>query len=314
MNAQADRIPHIEQIAAGDGRMLHLRVWRPDAAPRAVIQIAHGMAEHGGRYARLATALADAGYVVYVHDHRGHGWSVAEPGELGHVADEDGWTTALADLRLVQQRASADWPGLPLVLLGHSMGSFLTQQFLFEHGDSLAAAVICSSNGRPPATTRAGIWVARLERWRLGRTGRSALMTQLVFGPYNRRFRPARTPYDWLSRDPREVDTYMKDARCGFRMSAQFWCDFLPALIEMHRPARHRRIPKTLPILLLTGTHDPLSNGAKGVGQLVDAYRQAGLTRVTAKYYDEARHELFNETNRADVTADLLSWLQTELG
>lgn len=301
-------------LAAADAVSLFVYRWLPGAPPKAAIQIAHGLAEHAGRYARLATALTAAGYAVYANDHRGHGRTARRPQDLGFFAESNGWRKCLDDLGAVRQRIAADHPGVPIVLVGHSMGSFLAQQVISEQGEALAGAVLSASNGKPPPLAAAGRLLARIERWRLGQHGRSALLHALAFGAFNKPFAPARTPSDWLSRDAAEVDKYVADPLCGFQSSIQLWIDLLDALGDIADPVRQARIPKRLPILVIAGGKDPVSANTKGLEQLLAAYRAAGLERVTHRFYPEARHELFNEVNRDEVTRDLVAWLDGTVG
>ncbi|WP_370153822.1 lysophospholipase [Ferrovibrio sp.] len=297
--------PNTSLVSPADGLVLQGHEWLPAGNARAVVVIAHGMAEHAGRYARFASALTDAGHAVYAFDHRGHGHTARSVAELGHFADRDGWNRAVADLAAICDMAAQRHPGLPLLLFGHSMGSFMAQQFLYEHGGRLAGCVLCASNGRPPPLAALGPLVARLEKLRHGGRGISMLIHTMSFGAFNKRFQPARTEFDWLSRDPAEVDKYIADPFCGFPITVQSWIDFLAGLQAIARPENQARIRKDLPILVTAGTHDPVSAGTKGLRQLLDAYAAAGLTRVEHKFYEGARHELLNETNRDAVTADI---------
>ena len=194
------------------------------------------------------------------------------------------------------------------------MGSFMAQQFLYEYGSSLAGCVLCASNGKPPAIAALGRLIARLERLRLGGRGISMFIHNMSFGAFNKRFDPARTPFDWLSRDPSEVDKYVADPFCGFPIDVQAWVDFLDGLDAMARPANQARIPKALPVFVIAGTHDPVSGGGKGLRQLLAAYAAAGLSRVESRFYENARHELLNETNRDAVTADIVAFFERCLG
>ncbi len=293
-----------------DGLDIFVYAWLPrDAAPRAVVQIAHGMAEHAGRYGRLAAALNEAGFTVYANDHRGHGRSVRQPADLGHLADRDGWTLALADLDRLNTLIRQRHPGLPVVLLGHSMGSFMAQRYMIEHGDRIAAVVLSASNGPIGPLRPIGVQVARLERLRLGRRGRSGLIHSMSFGSFNKGFRPVRTECDWLSRDAAEVDKYVADPLCGFVCSVQTWFDFLNGLGENEKADNLARIPKDLPVYVLAGSDDPVSARTAGLQRLMAAYETAGLRRVEHRFYPGGRHEIFNETNRDEVTADLVAWL-----
>ena len=301
-------------LAAADGVGLFVHCWFPETPPRAAVQIAHGLAEHAARYARLAAALSAAGYAVYANDHRGHGRTARAPEDLGFFAERGGWRKCLEDLWQVNRRIAADHRGVPIVLIGHSMGSFMAQHFISEHGDALAGVVLSASSGKPSPLAAAGRLAARLERLRLGPRGRSALMHALAFGAFNKPFAPARTPFDWLSRDGAEVDKYAADPLCGFQASVQLWIDLLDALGGIAKPARQARIPKRLPVYVIAGARDPVSANTKGLRQLLAAYRAAGLERVTHRFYPEARHELFNEVNRDEVTRDLIAWLDGVAG
>ena len=287
-----------------DGHAVFTRVWRPDAAPRAVVQIVHGLAEHSARYARLAETLTEAGFAAYAHDHRGHG-PKCKPTDLGFFAEAGGWRLLLDDVDAVAARIAADYPGVPRAFLGHSMGSFLGQRYIAERGDSLAAAVLSGTAGPPPPILALGKRIIAFERWRLGPRGKSPLVQALLFGEQNKPFRPARTPYDWLSRDPDEVDKYVADPLCGFPLSNQLAADLVAALADLASPKLAARVPKDLPIYIFSGSRDPV--GAK-LDRLIDVYRAAGLD-VRATIYPDARHETLNETNRDEVTRDLISWL-----
>lgn len=299
------------EILDRDGVRLRLRRWAPAGRPRAFVQIAHGLAEHSGRYDRFARALVAAGFAVMAHDHRGHGQTAARPKDRGFFAERDGWATVLADLDAVQAVGRSLWPEVPVFLFGHSMGSFMVQDLVTRSGADLAGAVLSGSNGsRPPPGARS---LAAFERWRLGPRGRSGLIHALAFGAFGRKISDRRTDFDWLTRDPAEVDAYAADPRCGFVATVQLWTDLLEALARLGGDGHRSRVPKGLPILSVAGTADPVSNGGKGIGPLLDGYRRAGLADVTDRRYDGARHELLNETNRAEVTADILAWLDARL-
>ena len=298
-------------LATPDGVSLFIYRWLPDGPPKAVVQIAHGLAEHAARYARVAEALTRAGYAVYADDHRGHGRTARTPDELGLFAERDGWKKCIDDLWLINRRIAADHPGVPIVLLGHSLGSFMVQYFISEHGDALVAAVLSASNGKPPPIAPIGLLLARLERLRLGQRGHSPVMQALFFGAFNKPFKPARTPFDWLSRDTAEVDKYIADPLCGFESTVQLYIDLLEGLRETANPSRQVRIPKDLPIYIFNGSRDPVSDN---IAQLIDAYRAAGIKQVVHKVYQDGRHESLNETNRDAVTRDLIAWLDGVIG
>lgn len=300
-------------LALPDGRRAWLYAWLPTTPPRAVVQIVHGMAEHGRRYARLATALNAAGYAVYAQDLPGHGRSAASIAALGHVADRDSWPLMLSAVHSVRAHIEQTHPGLPLVLFGHSMGSFIAQQHLVEHGAGLTAAVLSSTSGSMGALRAVGLALNRAQVRLFGPAHKSALTEALSFKSFNAAFKPNRTACDWLSRDTAEVDAYVADPYCGFRCSAALWTDLLQAGASLLDAPRLARIPKPLPVLLVSGSADPVCAGGQGTHLLAEHYRKAGLGDVTTLIYEGARHELLNETCREVVTSDLLEWLNERL-
>lgn len=301
---------------ADDGKSLHVYRHLPDeaaGAPRAVVHISHGMAEHAGRYARLAEALTGAGFVVYANDHRGHGRTVDSPDDLGFFASSGGFLRLVRDLEELMAHEGRQHPGLPLLLLGHSMGSYFCQELALRGVVPLRALALSGTSGKPSPLAQAGRVLARVERRRLGERGRSPLLTRLSFGDFNRKFAPNRTDFDWLSRDPAEVDKYVADPLCGFPVTTALWVDVLDGTAAIADPARQARLPRDLPIYLFAGARDPVGEDGRSVTRLAEAYRAAGLRRVTLRLYPEARHEVLNERNRDEVVRELLAWLDEVL-
>jgi alpha-beta hydrolase superfamily lysophospholipase len=303
------------QLKVEDTREIFVYRFQPDEGvkPKAIVHISHGMAEHAARYARFAEALTAAGYVVYANDHRGHGKTASGPDELGWLAGSRGFTRAVQDLQQLAVYEKAQHPGLPLFLFGHSMGSFFAQAFLIESGSMLKGAILSGSNGKPNLLAQAGRLVARAERARLGARGHSKLLTTLSFDDFNKAFKPTRTGFDWLSRDPAEVDKYVADPLCGFMVTTQLWVDVLDGAAQISDPAAQARVPSDLPVYIFAGSEDPVGGKTKGLEQLIGAYRQAGLRDVQHKFYPGGRHEMLNETNRDEVTRDVVAWLDAHL-
>ncbi|MCP4003125.1 MAG: alpha/beta hydrolase [bacterium] len=293
---------------SSDGTEVFVYMWAANT-PKGVVQIAHGMGEHAGRYARLARALVEAGYTAYANDHRGHGRTARDADDLGVFGDSDGWNRLVEDMGALNERIKADCPGLPVVLLGHSMGSAAAQQYLVDRGDSLTAAALSGStafDGMAPL-----IETIAAEAKRLGPRGKSDLLDSLSFGAFNQAFEPARTPFDWLSRDEAEVDAYIADEHCGFTVTAQALLEMLEGALRFSDPAEIARIPKNLPVFLTAGDQDPVNNSLVGLETLLERYRAAGIEDLGWKFYPGARHEVFNETNRDEVTSDLIEWLNS---
>jgi alpha-beta hydrolase superfamily lysophospholipase len=304
----------LSRLARPDGTSLALYSWpAPSGAIKAAIQIAHGMVEHAARYDRLAQALGRAGYAVYASDHRGHGQTAQTPEELGHFADQDGWRALVEDQRLVNDHVARERPGVPRVLYGHSFGSFVTQAYLYTHGETVRGAILSGSNGGVAGRVKAMRLAAYAERLRVGPRGTSKLLLILSFGDFNMRFRPTRTAFDWLSRDPSEVDKYIADPLCGYEISTQAWIDLMSGMIANADPANQRRVPKGVAIYIFSGERDPVGRGGTGPRSLAAAYQRAGVANVSCKLYPDARHEMINETNRDQVTGDLIAWLDTNV-
>ncbi|MNJ11658.1 Non-heme chloroperoxidase [compost metagenome] len=298
-------------LPASDHCSLYVYQWLPSTPIKAVVLLAHGMAEHAGRYQRLGEALSAAGFALIAHDQRGHGRS-AELGTLGLFAAHKGWSAVVNDLGLLSQHIGQQYPGTPVFIFGHSMGSYIAQAYLMHHGASLQGAILSGSNFQPPALYRAACVIARFEAWRQGPLGHSALIEWLSFGSFNKAFKPNRTPFDWLSRDNAEVDRYVADPLCGFRCTNRLWIDLLMGLEQISQPANLKQIDPNLPILVMGGECDPVSAG-KRLKDLAGALRLAGNQHVQLQLYPKARHELLNETNRDEVTAAIIDWLEQAL-
>jgi alpha-beta hydrolase superfamily lysophospholipase len=271
------------------------------------------MAEHSARYARLAEALTGAGYAVYASDHRGHGQTCVDDDDHGFFAESGGWDLVVSDLRAVTRFARDENPRLPMFLVGHSMGSFLARAYVIEDSRELAGLVLSGTAGDPGVLGKAGHLVARAEAAVRGRRHVSPMLNTLSFGQYNANFKPTRTDFDWLSRDETEVDLYVADALCGRVFTSGFWVDLLGGLGPINDRRQVARVRRDLPILLLSGDKDPVGDGGKGPRAVREQYAEVGVTDVTCTLYPGARHEIFNEVNRDEVTADLTAWLDAHL-
>ena len=293
-------------LNAADDHKIPVYLWEPDEAPVAVVQIFHGLGEHAARYARFAAAATECGYAVCAHDHRGHG---PEADPIGFFAPKDGWGRLVADGRLVFEFLQSRFPDRPVVLLGHSMGSYIAQSYAMRFGDQLAALILSGSTWPARTLLRIGSLLALIESWRLGQKGQSALLDKLGFGDFNKKFEPARTELDWLSRDAEEVDRYVSDPLCGGPYSTGLWRDLMGGLLEISRDAALSKIPRDLPVLITGGSDDPVG-GEGGMRKLISHYEASNHRRVSLRVYADGRHEMFNEINRDEFTADLLSWIR----
>lgn len=299
-------------VTASDGTPLSTEVWLPATQPTGVVRIVHGMAEHAMRYERLAEALTGAGYAVWADDHRGHGKTARRDEDLGHFADTDGWDRVVADQRHLLDAAQAAHPSIPVVTLGHSMGSIIARNTAMLWGDDLAGLVLTGAPGGHGLVGSAGLRVATFEASKHPRRP-SPLMTSLTVDKYNEKFEPVRTKSDWLSRDEAEVDKHLADPRSGFMCTAGFFRDMLNGLDRVTRPENLARIPADLPVLNMAGGADPVAAEGNATMDISRAMNTAGVRDVTTTIFEGARHEIFNETNRADVQRTLLQWLASRL-
>ncbi len=296
------------RLDAPDGHRIAAKFRAAEGQARGLVQILHGMAEHCARYEPVADALAAAGWAVITHDHRGHGASAASPADLGHFGDRDGWQRVLDDVRQVRELGRERTPDGPLVMLGHSMGSFIALNEQCERPGTVDRLVLSGSNRGGGALVSAGLGAAKLERLRQGPRGKSKVLAFLSFGSFNKGFE-GRTEFDWLSRDEGNVDRYIADPLCGFDCTNQLWVELLEAIIANGKSARLRRLPRDLRVYLLAGGRDPVSQGGAGVAGLERQLNEAGIREVTRVIYPEGRHEMFNETNRDDVVSELIAWM-----
>jgi alpha-beta hydrolase superfamily lysophospholipase len=279
---------------ADDGVTIAGYRWDPAGQPHGAVQLIHGMGEHTQRYGALAGALAGHGLVVYGQDHRGHGATARSADELGELGP-DGWTQLVHDIDLLVSRIHDEQPGLPVALLAHSMGSFAVQQYLLDHSERADAVVLTG-------TTALDLLEPALD-----------LDKPIDLAAFNAAFEPARTEFDWLSRDEAIVDAYIADPWCGFGIDTDAAKDMFAGARRMADPGQVAVIRPDLPLYIAAGELDPVNANLALLNVLVDRYLAAGLKDVTVRTYPGARHEILNETNRDEVVADVLGWLDRVL-
>ncbi|EDM66085.1 hydrolase, alpha/beta fold family [Moritella sp. PE36] len=296
-------------LTASDGREIKLFAWLPEQEVRHVMVLSHGMAEHIQRYETFALACNAAGIAVYGANHRGHG---ADAPVLGHYADDNGWQKVISDLDLIIDEI-AKRHTVPLVLFGHSMGSFIAQQYAILHGNKLNGLILSGSNYQPPIMYKLATLVSKIEKVRIGARSPSRFLDFVSFGAFNRKFKPPRTASDWLSRDPEQVDKYINDDYCGFPCSPQFWLDFMSGLITISQKSEIAKIPNQLPIYIFSGEQDPVGLQGKGVLALKQHIVNSGCEQVQYKLYPGGRHEMLNESNANEVFNDVTDWVTSTI-
>ena len=303
------------QLEGRDGHSIKALCWTPrDHAPRAVVHICHGMAEHAGRYDEFGQVLAQAGLAAVAHHHRGHDPALA-PRDQGHYADHNGWDLVLDDTARVQHWIRDQWPDSPSFLLGHSMGSFIAQDALMRGvmpaiPDGL---ILSATNLENPWRLRALRMLVALERRRCGPRGRSPVLKRVTFDAFSASVKTPETPFDWLSNDHQAVRNYISDPACGFECTTQLWHDFSGGIQHLIRPDSQRAIPNNLPLFILAGDQDPVGQFGHGPTALAKAFRQTGHPRVELKIYPGIRHEPFHDINRLEVFGDVLQWMAQQV-
>lgn len=283
-------------------------LWWPQGHPKGLVVLSHGMAEHVFRYDQLAGVLSANGYLVVGANHLGHG---PEAPKLGWIAAEKGWDRLIEDLKTVLDWAGSLYPDVPKVLLGHSMGSFLAREFIIRYPESLDALVLSGTGWHTRALCLAGLLPAKIISALGGAEKPSPLLHRLAFSANNKPFHlHGGTGFEWLSRDKAEVQKYAQDPYCGFVFTAAGFRDLFGGLLALSETNRLKDLPESLPVFLISGRSDPVAGtDGSGVQSIATQYRSAGLRNVKVQLYQDARHELFFETNQEQVTDDLLAWL-----
>lgn len=296
-----------------DGVEIHVYKWKTEGTPKAVVQIAHGMGEHSERYEYFAQKLIENGYAVYINDHRGHGKTVRNKEDLGYVGDTDGFNWMIKDMYEVTLIAKKDYKDVPIFLLGHSMGSFLTQKYIALYGKELKGALLSGTNGKQGQKLKIGMALAKFEVSMKGPRNKGKSLNNLIFKGYNSKFKPERTLFDWLTSDKDEVDKYIRDEYCGHAFTSSFFYYFFKGLDELNKPHILNNIPRELPIYIFSGSEDPVGEEGKGVTNLCNTYKKIGMKDVTCKIYQGGRHEMLNEVNKNEVISDVITWLEYKI-
>ena len=294
--------------SCGAGK-IHGCKWMPEGEPKAVLQIVHGIAEFVERYDAFANYLTGLGFLVVAEDHMGHGQSINEDGIQGYF--HGGWFNAVADTYQLLQDTRKEYPDLPYILFGHSMGSFMARTILCKYPDSgISAAVICGTGWQPTFALPVLLKVVNGICKKTGETIPSEKLQGMVFGSYNSRVEHPRTPFDWLSRDKEVVDAYIAHPLCGFTASCGLLRDMMTGIYYIQQPKHLALMRKDLPVFFIAGGDDPVGSYGKGIRQCADAFRKVGMTDVSVRIYPLCRHEILNEINKEEVFADVLLWLE----
>lgn len=278
---------------------------------KAIVQIVHGMAEHAQRYQEFANFLYQQGFLVILHDQRGHGKTGEEYENLGFFTADKGWFRVVDDAFEFGSFFKNQHPDLPFFIVGHSMGSIVTRSLLIRYPNFYSgAAILGTTMGKNQLTIRAGRFIAKREIKKYGAATPSPKLTNMAFGGYNKHFADNRTAFDWLSDNPQNVDAYIDDPHCGFDCSSGFFNDFLQGLLYVTKASNNQMISHSLPILILSGADDPVGNMGKEVEAFYKLLKKSGCTRLNYQLYPKMRHEILNEKNHLEVYLDISRFLE----
>lgn len=280
---------------------------------KAVVQIAHGMAETAQRYETFAKVLTKNGYIVYINDHRGHGKTAKIIENVGHLAEKEGFRCLVEDMYTLTNIIKKENEDLPIYLFGHSMGSFASQRYIMDYSNNLSGLILCGSNGKQGIILNLAHMIINREIKKYGRRSRSNKINDLIFGGEIIR-RNEKTKFDWLSRDKEQVEKYINDPFCGVVCSCGFFYDLIQGLKEIEDKENLKKVPLDVPIYIISGDKDPIGKNGKGVLRLRDRYIKLGVKDVTCKLYKGGRHELLNEINKEEVFEDVICWLNNKIG
>lgn len=287
--------------------------WMPDekVKVKGIVQIVHGVAENAFRYEEFAEMLTNEGYIIYGNDHRGHGKTAKNVGELGYCGD-DGFNWMVKNIIQLSEIIKAENPKIPIFIFGHSMGSVLVQRCIHDIGSQFRGVILSGPTWGNKLILNLGLFIANLEIKRNGATAKSFLLDKLVFGKYNKQFEQ-RTRCDWINRDENEVEKYINDPYCGFYLSSQLFLDLFNGIKEIINENNIEKIPKDIPIYVFAGDKDPVGNKGRYVYQMVKIYNKHNMKNITYKLYEGGRHEMLNEINKDEVKKDVVKWLDSHI-
>jgi alpha-beta hydrolase superfamily lysophospholipase len=288
---------------------IHAIEWLPEREVVGVLQICHGMVEYIDRYDEFARYMTNRGFYVTGHDHLGHGQSIQSEEDHGYFQEQNGNRYVIGDIHMLRRKTEKRYPDVPYYMLGHSMGSFLLRQYLTRYGEGLTGAVIMGTGYQPAPVLWLGQTLCKIIAKKKGWRYRSEFVNNLSFGAYNKRFEPGETSKEWITSDKEKLDQYVKDPLCSFMFTIGGYYQMFEGMKVLTRRADTERIPKNLPLLLVSGADDPVGDFGKGVRKVYAGYQKIGIRDVSMKLYQGDRHEILNETDRAKVYEDIYRWI-----
>ena len=292
---------------------IHARMCVPDAEPRAIVQIIHGIAEYIDRYDEFMSFLADNGIIAVGTDHLGHGKSIESEEQTGFFAYDNGWDYVVRDEEVLRLAMHENYPELPIIVFGHSMGSFMARTLLIRYPDAFNAAIISGTGNQGAALVNGGLIMGNLVTGLKGAHHYSKFLNNLAFGSYNKIYDNPKTEYDWLSRDEANVQKYIDDPLCGFIPSCSLFRDMMTGVKFITNKKNLTAMNKDMPVYFMSGDMDPVGECGKGVQKAYNNFLEAGMKDVSIKLYPGGRHEMLNEINKDEVYTDILTWLESKI-
>ena len=292
---------------------IHARMCVPDAEPRAIVQIIHGIAEYIDRYDEFMSFLADNGIIAVGTDHLGHGKSIESEEQTGFFAYDNGWDYVVRDEEVLRLAMHENYPELPIIVFGHSMGSFMARTLLIRYPDAFNAAIISGTGNQGAALVNGGLFMGNLVTGLKGAHHYSKFLNNLAFGSYNKIYENPKTEYDWLSRDEANVQKYIDDPLCGFIPSCSLFRDMMTGVKFITNKKNLTAMNKDIPVYFMSGDMDPVGECGKGVQKAYNNFLEAGMKDVSIKLYPGGRHEMLNEINKDEVYTDILAWLGSKI-
>ncbi|WP_299438677.1 alpha/beta hydrolase [uncultured Aquimarina sp.] len=303
-----------DRYTTKDGEHIFYYQWKSvNKNPKGVVQIAHGMGEHAGRYERIATLLQEQGYEVYANDHRIHGKSSKSIDSLGVYEGADFFEDAVEDMRELTNIIKKEHPSQKIILFGHSMGSFLSREYVTKYGEDVKVLIISGTASYMKGLGTLGLVSSNVIKFLKGGKKSNTILKSMFFTEFNKKFKPNRTKVDWISSDPDQVDLFNNDPYRIEDFSTNVFIDLIKGSKKINEKSAFKATPKNLPIYIFSGDKDPVGDMGKGTQKVAKQYKKAGIMDLTLKIYKDGRHEMLNETNKAEVEQDVISWLNEKV-
>lgn len=300
---------------AFDGHKMYTYFFIPEGKPKAIVQIVHGLGEHAGRYTEFAERLSKEGFLVCAEDHRGFGRSTVSKDQIGHISDENGHNLIIGDMLKLMEHTKSEHNNIPYFMFGHSMGSFLTRSFLIRYPNSVSGIILSGTKGKSSPIEGFGKTIAGIQKFLFGGRKRAKLLSKMSVGGYGKKYFPKdNSSLAWLTSDKEVIERIKEDEYFSNKPeSVETYLQLFSIIEDISNKEKHLKLPKNLPVLLVSGDKDPVGNFGIGVKWVFDLYKSVGLNDVTIKLFEGGRHELLNDKYRYEVMDLIVDWLNKRI-